>query len=110
MVTEGQNGCQILRLLSEGWMLAILGALADGSARPSELERRFSDAPHAVLMRRLKDLVDCGAAVSVRSSGKPPSVHYTLTQAGQELLAIAAHAASWERSFAAPPAQEDDRA
>jgi DNA-binding HxlR family transcriptional regulator len=105
MVTDGQHGCQIIRVLSGRWMLPILGALADGAARPSELERRLSGAPHAIVMRRLKDLTACGAAVSVRSAGRPPSVRYTLTQAGQELLAIAAHAAAWERRFAEPPAE-----
>jgi DNA-binding HxlR family transcriptional regulator len=84
-------------------MLAILSVLANGAARPSELERRLPRASHAVLMRRLKELVECGAAVSVRSSGKPPSVHYTLTEAGHELLAIAAQAAAWERRSAARP-------
>jgi DNA-binding HxlR family transcriptional regulator len=103
MVTNGQGGCRILRLLSERWTLAILGVLANGAARPSELERRLPGASHAVLMRRLKELQGCGAATSERSSSKPPSVHYALTQAGHELLSIAAQAAAWERSIAGQP-------
>jgi DNA-binding HxlR family transcriptional regulator len=46
MVSDGERGCEVLRLLGAGWMVPILSALADGAARPSKLERlRFAAAP-----------------------------------------------------------------
>jgi hypothetical protein len=45
MVSDGERGCEVLRLFGAGWMVPILSALADGGARPSELERlRFAGA------------------------------------------------------------------
>ena len=108
MVSNGQGGCPVLRLLAEGWMVAILGELAQGPFRPCELERRLPGAPHAVVMRRLKQLLVCGAATRERSRGRPPRVHYALTQAGRELLQIATQGAEWERRFAKRAAPDEE--
>lgn len=84
-------------------MGAIVRELAKGPARPVELERRLPGIAHSILMDRLAQLVAHGAAKS-RRSGEPWStdgvrVHYSLTRAGEELLAIVAEAEQWERRW-----------
>jgi DNA-binding HxlR family transcriptional regulator len=109
MVNNGQRGRPVLRLLAEGWMVAILAVLAEGQARPSELERRLPGVPHAVVMRRLNQLLACGAATRRRSRGRPPRVHYALTAPGRELVTLAADAAAWESRYGEPPAGDPRR-
>ena len=85
-------GCPILKLLAEDWMVAILCEIAAGSIRPSDLERRLPQVPHAGLMRRLKHLSRKGVVDHRRTAGLPPRAEYMLTEAGQKLLEIPAAA------------------
>ncbi len=93
----------VLRLLAQPWTAAIVRELAVSPGRPVELERRLPDIPHSVLMDRLKQLVDRGAATRERrytGDGHPVPVvqtSYALTPAGEELLPIIADALEWER-------------
>jgi DNA-binding HxlR family transcriptional regulator len=52
----------------------------DGSRRPSDLERRLPEIPHAAIMRRLAELRERGLPQHVRYSGLSPTSEYTVTR------------------------------
>jgi DNA-binding HxlR family transcriptional regulator len=106
MSQQDQLGVRALKLLAEEWMVAVLRGLADGALRPAELEQRFPDAGHSVLILRLRHLLDgelvtCehqpGAPPHARSAGIPHQAHYSLSDAGRMLLEVTAEACRWEQ-------------
>ena len=108
MSKQDQLGVHALKLLAEEWMVAVLCALSDGALRPTELERRLTDAGHSVVMRRLRHLLDnqlvsCerrpGRPPQARSAGTPHEARYDLTDAGRALLEVIAEAGRWEQTW-----------
>jgi DNA-binding HxlR family transcriptional regulator len=110
MSQQDQLGVPALKLLAEGWMVAILRGLADGARRPAELERGLPDGGHSLVMRRLRHLLERGLVTYERLPGLPPHPHsapiprralYSLTDAGRMLLEIIAEAGRWEQRWCA---------
>ena len=96
-------GHATLELLNAEWSVPILRALMDGSRRPTDLERRLPEIPHAALMRRLTDLRQRGLAQHVRYSGLPPASEYTLSASGRVLVGVTAAAVRWDRAWSPDP-------
>src|ERR1017187_7199700 len=105
MSQQDQLGVRALKLLAEEWTVAVLRGLAGGALRPIELERALPDAGHAVLVLRLRHLLDGGLLTcehrpgvppQARSVGVPHEARYSLTDAGRMLLEVTAEAGRWE--------------
>jgi DNA-binding HxlR family transcriptional regulator len=110
-MSEGdQLGVRALKLLAEERMVALLHGLAEGAVRPAELERRLPSAGHSLVMRRLRQLLDCELVTYDRKRGTPPhadsagvphEARYNLADAGRALLEITDEASRWERCWCA---------
>jgi DNA-binding HxlR family transcriptional regulator len=74
--------------------------LAGGRTRLSALRSRLSGVSAAVLDRYLHRMTDAGLVTRTRFREMPPRVEIELTEAGRELLPIAAELARWGRSRA----------
>lgn len=100
----GGAGAQTLSLVADGHNRAIGRTLAHGPLSGAEIERTLPGAAHASLSRRLHDLEQMGA-VTVRreTSGRSAC---ELSAYGRRLALLALHAASWERCWASPDAQQ----
>jgi DNA-binding HxlR family transcriptional regulator len=90
-----------LQLLADFCTLKIVSKLSERPRRPGELDKQIG-LPHSGLMRRLRRLVDAGAVSRERRQASPPTTYYSLTEPGQELLAILELALHWERNWRPP--------
>jgi DNA-binding HxlR family transcriptional regulator len=71
------------------WSLRLLGLIADGTGRPSALQRACPGLSAKVLNERLAKLLRFGIAErSVRGSRPPLRVDYTLTDFGQRFAGL----------------------
>ncbi|HEX4435170.1 MAG TPA: helix-turn-helix domain-containing protein [Solirubrobacteraceae bacterium] len=86
--------------MGDHWTLAIAMQLAGGRTRLSALRSRLSGVSAAVLDRYLHRMTDAGLVTRTRFREMPPRVEIELTDAGRELLPIAAELARWGRSRA----------
>jgi DNA-binding HxlR family transcriptional regulator len=89
----------VLKLIDDQWMLAIIHELSAGPRRALELHAAFTGLSTKTLTARLKKL-ERNSVVSRRSYPQsPPRVEYSLTEKGLELLpvlgAIAEVALKW---------------
>ena len=116
MTQQDQLGVRALKLLAEPSMVAVLRGLAEGERRPGELEQLLPDGGHAVVMRRLRHLLDRdlvsyqrqpGLPPHARSAGIPRQAHYGLTDAGRMLLEVPAEAGRWEERWCAQVTRGD---
>lgn len=89
-----------LLVVGDHWTLAIAMQLAGGRTRLSTLRSRLSGVSAAVLDRYLHRMTDAGLVTRTRFREMPPRVEIELTEAGRELLPIAAELARWGRSRA----------
>jgi DNA-binding HxlR family transcriptional regulator len=89
-----------LLVVGDHWTLAIAMQLAGGRTRLSALRSRLSGVSAAVLDRYLHRMTDAGLVTRTRFREMPPRVEIELTDAGRELLPIAAELARWGRSRA----------
>jgi DNA-binding HxlR family transcriptional regulator len=97
---DRQLGHATLGLLAEDWTVPILRELQDGPLRPTELEQRIPDAPHAALIRRLSDMHDRGILTRDRYPDLPPRTQYAMTRPGRQILDVLVAAKRWERQWA----------
>jgi DNA-binding HxlR family transcriptional regulator len=74
--------------------------LASGRTRLSVLRSQLSGVSAAVLDRYLHRMTNAGLVTRTRFREMPPRVEIELTEAGRELLPIAAELARWGRSRA----------
>jgi DNA-binding HxlR family transcriptional regulator len=81
--------------MGDRWTLLIALALADDPQRPVQLQRRLPGISSGVLDRHLQQMVALGLLSRRRFKEMPPRVELALTQAGRELLPIAAALARW---------------
>jgi DNA-binding HxlR family transcriptional regulator len=108
MSRQDQLGMRALQLLAEESMVTILRGLVDGALRPAELEHAVPDAGHSMVMRRLRQLLDSelvtyehlpGQPPHARSAPIPQEAHYSLSDAGRELLEVTAEAGRWDQTW-----------
>jgi DNA-binding HxlR family transcriptional regulator len=86
-----------LTVAGDNWTLMIAVQLASGRTRLSELRDRLAGVSAGVLDRYLQRMVASGLITRTRFREMPPRVEVELTEAGRELLPIAAALARWGR-------------
>jgi DNA-binding HxlR family transcriptional regulator len=84
-----------LELVGDNWTLAILMELAAGRTRLAVLREHLSGVSAGVLDRYLHRMGESGLVTRVRFREMPPRVELELTEAGRELLPIAAALSRW---------------
>lgn len=100
-----------LTVSGDNWTLLIAVQLAGGRTRLSELRDRLAGVSAGVLDRYLQRMVSSGLITRTRFREMPPRVEVELTEAGRELLPIAAQLARWgrRRAWSEPvPGEEVD--
>ena len=81
--------------LGKRWNGMIIGALSSGPSGFADLRRRVGAITDSVLSDRLAELTCAGLVVRTVSDGRPPSVAYALTSAGQQLQPILHQLGTW---------------
>lgn len=76
---------QILDRIGDRWTVLIVGALADGEARFSELRRRIEGVSQKMLTQTLRGLERDGLVRRTVYPEVPVRVEYALTEAGHTL-------------------------
>jgi len=83
-----RDGCptrRILDLIGDRWTVLVVGVLADGTARFSELRRRIQGISQKMLTQTLRELERDGLVVRTVYPEVPVRVEYALTEAGRSL-------------------------
>ncbi|WP_300540703.1 helix-turn-helix domain-containing protein [Maricaulis sp.] len=84
-------GCPVnecMRLLGGAWTPYVIWHLSGGPRRFSELENDIPPISAKVLSARLKELVAKGVVMRTVQPTSPPSVEYSLSELGRELLPV----------------------
>ena len=77
------------------WKVRLLWFINEGHKRPSELQRKISDASRRVLNIQLKELEQHELVTKVIYAVVPPKVEYSLTDFGKTLIPIIAALGQW---------------
>lgn len=77
------------------WKIRLLWFINEGHKRPSELQRKISDASRRVLNMQLKELEQHELITKVIYAVVPPKVEYSLTDFGKTLIPIIAALGQW---------------
>jgi len=98
-----QPGCATRVLLdhvTSKWGVLILVALADGPQRWSQLRRRAMGISEKMLAQTLKTLEADGLVHREAQPVIPPRVDYSLTQPGEEFVALLVPLVGWVAEYA----------
>jgi DNA-binding HxlR family transcriptional regulator len=93
-----------LEATGDHWTLAIITALADGRMRLTHLKAALPGVSAGLLDRYVRQMVALRLISRTRIRERPPRVELELTDAGRELVPIAAELARWgmRRMWSAP--------
>jgi DNA-binding HxlR family transcriptional regulator len=86
---------EILDLVGDKWSVLIIGTLADGPVRYSDLTRAIPGISQRMLTLTLKHLARSGLVERTAYAEVPPRVEYALTGLGRSLLSTVLALASW---------------
>lgn len=89
-------------LLGKRWNGLILGALQRGPSGFADLRRGVGGITDSMLSDRLSELAAADLVARNVSHGRPPSVSYVLTPAGQALLPILEQLSRWAAEHVPP--------
>ncbi|MFC5138333.1 winged helix-turn-helix transcriptional regulator [Actinomycetospora rhizophila] len=78
---------QLLDRIGDRWTVLVVGALADGPRRYTELARRIEGVSQKMLTQTLRALERDGLVVRTVHPVIPPRVEYELSDLGRSLLA-----------------------
>ena len=92
---------QVLDGVADRWTVLVVGALADGPMRYSDLAERVDGISQKMLTQTLRGLERDGLATRTRYAEIPPRVVYALTDAGRSLAAPLAALADWTTAHTA---------
>jgi DNA-binding HxlR family transcriptional regulator len=87
----------VLSLLSVPLDVHVLTALSDEELALTDLSRAVGHPPATTMRSYLKGLADLGAVERRQEGGFPGAVSYSLTSAGERLLAVASALQDWLR-------------
>lgn len=90
-----RSGAQTLVLLASSVNSRILQALADGPKAQAELRHAAGSPAQTTLRAHLRRLADVGSIARQRRNRFPGVLEFELTEAGRELLAVAAALERW---------------
>ncbi|WP_234336804.1 winged helix-turn-helix transcriptional regulator [Streptomyces xylophagus] len=86
---------EILDLVGDKWSILVIGALAAGDARYSDLDTLIPAISRRMLTLTLKRLQRDGLVDRAAYAEVPPRVEYSLTDLGASLLSAIQHLAGW---------------
>ncbi|MDV9172030.1 helix-turn-helix domain-containing protein [Streptomyces sp. W16] len=86
---------EILDLVGDKWSILVIGALAGGDARYSDLDTTIPAISRRMLTLTLKRLQRDGMVDRTAYAEVPPRVEYSLTDLGASLLSAIQHLAAW---------------
>ena len=86
---------EILDLVGDKWSMLVIGALADGDARYSDLDTAIPAISRRMLTLTLRNLQRSGLVDRTSYPEVPPRVEYSLTSLGASLLSAIEHLAVW---------------
>lgn len=86
---------EILDLVGDKWSVLIIGTLADGSVRYSDLAYTIPGISQRMLTLTLKQLQRSGLVDRTPYAEVPPRVEYSLTELGASLLSTVLELAAW---------------
>ena len=84
-------GCPMaacMAVLGGAWTPVLIWKLSGGSRRFGELQRDIPGISPKMLTTRLRDLEDKGVVVRAVMATSPPSVEYSLSELGRELIPV----------------------
>ena len=87
----------VLDRIGDRWTVLVVGTLAGGPMRFSELGRRVSGVSQKMLTQTLRGLERDGLVTRTVHPEVPPRVEYALTEVGGTLIAPLAALDSWAR-------------
>jgi DNA-binding HxlR family transcriptional regulator len=88
---------EVLSRIGDKWTVLVVGLLADGSKRFSELRRTIGGISQRMLTLTLRGLERDGLVTRTAYPTIPPRVDYELTDLGRTLIGPAFAVASWAR-------------
>lgn len=99
-VTEESNSCaetvKILRILASAWSVPVMAQLnVKGEAGFNVLKRTLQDITSKTLSKTLSSLSDAGIIDRTVMPTRPPSVNYSLSQEGKDLIHILGELSYW---------------
>jgi DNA-binding HxlR family transcriptional regulator len=77
---------EVMERISDKWVTLVLGALADGPLRYSDLSRAIAGVSQKMLTQTLRTLERDGLVSRTLTLGVPARTDYALTQLGQSLM------------------------
>jgi DNA-binding HxlR family transcriptional regulator len=86
---------EVLDLVGDKWSVLIIGTLADGPTRYSDLAGAIPGISQRMLTLTLKHLQRTGLVSRTSYPEVPPRVEYALTQLGTSLLSTVLDLAAW---------------
>ncbi|MBE1484887.1 winged helix-turn-helix transcriptional regulator [Plantactinospora soyae] len=86
---------EVLDLVGDKWSVLIIGTLADGPIRYSDLADAIPGISQRMLTLTLKHLRRTGLITRTSYPEVPPRVEYTLTELGTSLLSTVLALAAW---------------
>jgi DNA-binding HxlR family transcriptional regulator len=86
---------QLLDRIGDTWSVLIVGSLADGSLRYTELAQRIQGVSPKMLTQTLRALERDGLLTRTVHAVVPPRVDYTLTALGRSLLDLVGALENW---------------
>jgi DNA-binding HxlR family transcriptional regulator len=86
---------QLLDVVANKWVCLVLTALADGSMRHSELQRRIAGVSQKMLTQTLRELERDGLVSRQITPTVPVRVDYELTKLGQGLQQVLRPLKEW---------------
>ena len=88
---------QVLDRIGDRWTVLVVGSLAGGPLRFSELGRRVEGVSQKMLTQTLRGLERDGLVTRTVHAQVPPRVDYELTETGRTLIAPLAALDAWAR-------------
>ncbi len=86
---------EVLNLVGDKWSVLIVGILAGGSKRFTEIQNSIDGISQRMLTRTLRELERTGLITRTVKATVPLSVHYALTARGETLLEPVKGLATW---------------
>jgi len=85
----------IMARVGDKWSVLVIGTLADGALRFSDLQARIPGVSHRMLTVTLRGLERDGLVTRTAYGEVPPRVEYDLTAVGRTFIGPASAVASW---------------
>lgn len=86
-------------IVGKRWNGIIVQAIAEGCNAFSEIARYTPGLSDTMLARRLRELEDQQLVLRSVTSGRPPAVHYSLTDAGAALAPVLDALTAWGEQY-----------